>query len=53
MDWIEHIFHISPDGGNGALEAIYYAVPVLGIAEFAFRRRIHRWISLHRRHSAD
>jgi len=23
MDWIEQFFHVSPDGGNGALEALY------------------------------
>jgi hypothetical protein len=49
MDWIEQIFHISPDGGNGALEAVYFAVAVLGIAGFTFRRRIRRWIGADRR----
>jgi hypothetical protein len=49
MDWIERVFHVSPDGGNGTLEAVYYAVGVLGIAAFAFRGRIHRWVRLRRR----
>jgi hypothetical protein len=22
MDWIEHIFHVSPDGGSGVLETL-------------------------------
>jgi hypothetical protein len=43
MDWIEQIFGVSPDGGNGSLEAVYYAAAVLGIAAFAFRKRIRRW----------
>ena len=43
MDWIERIFGVSPDGGNGTLEIVYLAVAGLGVAAFAFRRRIGRW----------
>ncbi|HYY82608.1 MAG TPA: hypothetical protein VFD04_25985 [Actinomycetes bacterium] len=43
MDWIERIFHVSPDGGNGALEAVYYAVAAAVVGGFAFRRRLGRW----------
>ena len=29
MDWIERLFHISPDGGNGSLEmAIFVGIAV-------------------------
>lgn len=28
MDWIEEIFHVSPDGGNGWLELLFAVVPV-------------------------
>jgi hypothetical protein len=49
MDWIERIFDVAPDGGNGTLEAVYYAVAVLVIMAIAFRRRIGRWAHNHRR----
>ena len=26
MDFIERIFHVSPDGGSGSLEALYLVV---------------------------
>ena len=28
MDWIEQVFHVSPDGGNGAIELVIYIVLV-------------------------
>jgi hypothetical protein len=28
MDWIERLFHISPDGGNGSLELLFFVVPI-------------------------
>jgi hypothetical protein len=35
MDFIERLFGISPDGGNGALEALFLlALVVAGIAVF-------------------
>ncbi len=49
MDWIERIFHVSPDGGNGTLEALYYALAVLATVGFAFRRRLGRWAGARRR----
>jgi hypothetical protein len=49
VDWIERIFHVSPDGGNGALEAVYYAVAAAAVAGFAFRRRLGRRARARRR----
>ena len=31
VDWIERFFHVSPDGGNGSLEAVYYGAAVLSL----------------------
>jgi len=28
MDWIEQVFHVSPDGGNGTVELVVYIVLV-------------------------
>jgi hypothetical protein len=49
VDWIERIFGVSPDGGSGSLEVVYFAVAVLGITALAFRRRIGRWARERRR----
>lgn len=39
MDWIERLFHISPDGGNGATEAgMIVALVLAGIVGFRFWR---------------
>jgi hypothetical protein len=29
MDFIERVFHVSPDGGSGSLELLLLLVPVL------------------------
>jgi hypothetical protein len=40
MDFVEQIFHISPDGGNGTLElAIAFAVFVIPLVAATVRRR--------------
>jgi hypothetical protein len=40
MDYIERLFHIAPDGGNGLLEvAITMAVLLVPIAFLAARRK--------------
>jgi hypothetical protein len=44
MDWIEHLFHVSPDAGNGSLELLFIVVPVAAsligfVALWWFRRR--------------
>jgi hypothetical protein len=31
MDWIEHLFHVSPDAGNGSLELLLVLCPVAGL----------------------
>jgi hypothetical protein len=38
MDFIERIFGISPDGGSGTLELLFFAVPVVGLY-FIYRVR--------------
>ena len=40
MDIIETIFHISPDGGSGVLEAMLFLAPMIAILVYqAFRVR--------------
>lgn len=45
MDLIEKLFHVSPDGGNGVLEALYVVAFVIGAmllfngARLTFRKR--------------
>jgi hypothetical protein len=38
MDWIEKIFGISPDGGDGTLEALFVIVTVVALAMVAVPR---------------
>lgn len=42
MDFIERWFHVSPDGGNGSLEALYIACLVLGAMALVFRKPLRR-----------
>ena len=39
MDFIERIFGLSPDGGNGMFEFLLFAIPVAGIVVLWRRRR--------------
>ena len=32
MDWIERVFHISPDGGNGSLEMFIFVGIAVAVA---------------------
>jgi hypothetical protein len=32
MDWIEQLFHVSPDEGNGSLELLFVILPVAALA---------------------
>lgn len=43
MDWIEQLLGVSPDGGNGTLELVYYLVIAFGVVALV------RWRVLKRR----
>jgi hypothetical protein len=47
MDFIEKWFGISPDGGDGSLEAIYLLAVLLVLAAVIFRTRIYGLIRRH------
>jgi len=38
MDFVERLFHISPDGGSGTTELIWLAVALFVIARILFRK---------------
>ena len=38
-DWIEEVFHVDPDGGNGSLEWLIVAVFVIAAVVFGRRAR--------------
>ncbi len=40
MDFIERIFHISPDGGDGTTEAALIGVALLFLVGICFRKKI-------------
>jgi len=42
VDFIEKWLHVSPDGGSGALEALYLVVIALVVASVVVRRRRRR-----------
>jgi len=31
MDWIEQIFHVDPDAGNGSLELLFIVCPIAAL----------------------
>lgn len=45
MDFIEQWFGVSPDGGNGSLEALWIAAIIIAIVAFTFRHRIAAYLS--------
>jgi hypothetical protein len=54
MDWIEQVFHVSPDAGNGALELLFILMPIAAlligfVSLFWFRRRSRKRGSRDRR----
>jgi len=40
VDWIERLFHVSPDGGSGATELLYLTAAAIGIAAVARGRYV-------------
>lgn len=40
MDFIEAWFGVSPDGGDGSLEALYLALGAAAVALWLLRRRL-------------
>lgn len=48
MDFIERLFGISPDGGDGSTELMFFAVFVIIVAVLAWRP-LTRWYELRRR----
>jgi len=49
MDFIETIFGISPDGGDGTLEALWLAAGAVVVAAYLFRARIAAWLARRRK----
>ncbi|MBS0560556.1 MAG: hypothetical protein JSR21_10925 [Proteobacteria bacterium] len=51
MDFIERIFGVSPDGGDGSLEGLWLAAlaVAVAVAAIAIRPRIAAWRARHRR----
>lgn len=44
MDFIERIFGIAPDGGDGSLEAFWIFAIVVAVAVWVGRRRLRAWL---------
>jgi hypothetical protein len=40
MDFLERVFHVDPDGGNGTLEALYIVVAALLVIVVSKRKAI-------------
>ena len=43
MDWIERVFGVSPDGGDGSTEALYLLVLLAGVVLIFGRRYFTRF----------
>ena len=48
MDFIERLFGVSPDGGDGSTELLYLACLVAIVAALSWRP-IYRWLVARRR----
>lgn len=44
MDFIERLFGVSPDGGDGSLEAVYVAVLFVIVSAIVWRGRLHEFL---------
>ena len=42
MDFIERLFHVSPDGGDGSVEFLWLVVAALALSLALLRRRAVR-----------
>jgi hypothetical protein len=45
MDFIEKLFGIEPDGGDGSLEALWIAAIVIAAGALYFRKWITAWLA--------
>ncbi len=45
MDFIERLFGLTPDGGDGSLEAVWLAAIAVSVVLVVFRRRLIRRVS--------
>jgi MYXO-CTERM domain-containing protein len=45
MDFIERWFGVSPDGGDGSLEALWLAAIAVAVVALICRRRIITWFA--------
>lgn len=50
MNFIESWFGVSPDGGDGTLEALWIAAIAIAVCAVVFRRRISTWFAQRRQH---
>jgi hypothetical protein len=49
MDFIERLFGIAPDGGNGSLEALYVVALAVGMSVVIFRRSLRHFLATRQR----
>jgi hypothetical protein len=45
MDFIETWFGVSPDGGDGSLEALWVTAAVIAVVAIVFRRKIIAFVA--------
>jgi hypothetical protein len=45
MDFIERMFGVAPDNGDGSLEVLWLAGLAIAVCAIAFRRRIIAWMA--------
>ena len=50
MDFIEQWFGVSPDNGDGSLEALWIGAIVVAVLVVTFRRRIGAWLTARMSH---
>ena len=45
MDFIERLFGVAPDGGNGTVELLYFIVAGLAVGASIFRRHLREMLA--------